>query len=159
MLSQLKHLSLEVDGRYATDAELQFMTDYVHSFNLRVQTYQKLQELEPKLLQQAYTKIQSLDPTILVRGKDNLSDKWKNDTVRVLRYVAVAVLMNDPDTLQEKFLLWFQTIIRAVGMVHPCNVTYEVLQDVAKQHLTPPQASLVCPLLELTRCSLGTTPS
>ncbi|HEY9641875.1 MAG TPA: hypothetical protein V6C57_15415 [Coleofasciculaceae cyanobacterium] len=158
MISQLKRLSLEVDGRYATDAELQFMTDYVQSFNLRLQSYQKLQELESTLIQQTYTKMRSLDPTLFMRGKDNVSDKWKRDTTFVLRYVAVTVLMNDPDTLREKLLLWLQTIIRAVGMVRPCNVTYEVLQDVVRQHLTPPQANLVCPILELARRSLGTTP-
>lgn len=157
MLSQLKRLSLEVDGRYASDAELQFMTEYVQSFNLRLQTYQKLQELETTILQQAYIKIRSIDPTIFVHGKEDLSSKWKRDTSRTFRHVAVAVLMNDPDTMREHLLLWFQTIVRAFSLERHCNLTYQVLQDVIKQHLTPPQASLICPLLELARRSLGTT--
>jgi len=157
MLSQLKRLSLEVDGRYASDAELQFMFDYVKSFNLRLQTYQKLQELESKLLEQTYTKLRSLHPTIFVRGKTEVSHKWKNDTTRVLRYVAIAVLINDPDTMRERLLLWFQTILHAFGIEQSANITYQVLQEVVKQDLTPPQASLVCPILELTRRSLGGT--
>ncbi|HEY9627776.1 MAG TPA: hypothetical protein V6C84_10780 [Coleofasciculaceae cyanobacterium] len=157
MLSQLKRLSLEVDGRYASDAELQFMTDYVKSFNLRLQTYQKLQEIESSLLQQAYAKMRSLDPTLFVHGKEEYSHKWKADTTRTLRYVAVAVLINDPDTLRERLLLWFQTILHAFGMEQTANVTYQVLQEVIKQDLTPPQASLVCPILELVRRSLGPT--
>ncbi|MBD3880482.1 phycobilisome protein [Phormidium tenue FACHB-886] len=155
MLSQLKSLSLEADGRYATDAELQFMTDYVQSFNLRLQTYQKLQELEATLIQQAYVKLQSLDPTIFRSGQEDVSAKWKRDTLRTLRYTAVAMLINDPDTLQDLFLLWFQTIIRAFKAERACNITYQVLQDLMKHHLTPPQANLVCPILELTRRSLG----
>ena len=155
MLSQLKHLSLEAEGRYASDTELQFMSDYVQSFNLRLQTYQKLQALEVTLVQQAYAKLRSIDPNFFGQGKEDLSAKWKRDTLRTLRYTAVAVLMNDPDMMRERFLLWFQTIMRAFGAERSCNATYQVLQDIVKQHFTPPQASLVCPILELTRRSLG----
>lgn len=155
MLSQLKRLSLEVDGRYASDAELQFMSDYVKSFNLRLQTYQKLQELESKLLEQTYAKMRSLDPTLFMQGKEDFTHKWKTDTTRTLRYIAVAVLINDPDTLRERLLLWFQTILHAFGMEQAAGVTYQILQEVVKQDLTPPQAGLVCPILELTRRSLG----
>lgn len=156
MLSQLERLSCEVDGRYASDAELQFLTDYVQSFNLRVQTYQKLQEIEVALVQQAYTKMRSQDPNLFKNGTEDISGKWKRDTLRVLRYVAIAVLMNDPETLRERFLLWFQTIMRAFSAEKGCNATYTVLQEIVKQNLPAPQASLVCPILELTRRSLGT---
>ncbi len=159
MLSQLKRLSLEVDGRYASDAELQFMSDYVKSFNLRLQTYQKLQEIESKLIEQTYAKMRSLDPTLFMQGKDDFTSKWKTDTIRTLRYIAVAVLINDPDTLRERFLIWFQTVLRSFRAERTTDVTYQVLQEVVKQDLTPPQASLVCPILELTRRSLGLTSS
>jgi hypothetical protein len=155
MLNQCKRLSLEVDGRYASDPELQFMSDYVKSFNLRLQTYQKLQELEPKLLEQTYSKLRSLDPTLFVLGKNEVSPQWKNDTTRVLRYAAIAVLINDPDTMRERLLLWLQTLLHAFGTEQIANLTYQVLQEVVKQDLTPPQASLVCPILELARRSLG----
>ena len=131
------------------------MSDYVQSFNLRLQTYQKLQELETTLVQQAYAKLRSIDPNFFEQGKEDLSVKWKRDTLRTLRYAAAAVLMNDPDMMREHFLLWFQTIMRAFGAEQSCNTTYQVLQEIVKQHLAPPQASLVCPILELTRRSLG----
>jgi Phycobilisome protein len=156
MLSQLERLSCEVDGRYASDSELQFLIDYVQSFDLRVQTYQKLQEIEVALVQQAYVKMRSQDPNLFKNGNEDISGKWKRDTLRVLRYVAIAVLMDDAETLRERFLLWFQTIMRAFSAEKGCNVTYTVLQEVAKQNLSGAQANLVCPLLELTRRSLGT---
>jgi hypothetical protein len=153
MLSQLKHLSLEAEGRYASDAELQFMADYIQSFNLRVQTYQKLQELETTLLQQTYIKMKSIDPTFFVYNKEDASLNWKRDTTLGLRYAAIAVLTNDPEQLQDRLLFWFQTIIRAFGLERSYNATYQTLQEVVKQHLTPPQSSLICPWLELIRRS------
>ena len=157
MLSQLRQLSLEAEGRYASDTELQFMSDYVQSFDLRLQTYQKLQELETTLVQQAYAKLRSVDPSFFMQGQEDLSSKWKRDTLRIIRYVATAVLINDPDTMQSRFLLWFETLMRAFGAKRNCNATYQVMQALIKHHLTPPQASLVCPILELTRQVLGTT--
>lgn len=156
MLSQLERLSREVDGRYASDAELTFAIDYVRSFNLRVQTYQKLQEIESTLVQQTYSKMRALDPTVFDSAGTDISAKWKRDTLRVLRYVAIAVLMDDAETFKERLLLWFQTIMRAFSAQRSCNLTYQVMQDVIKQFLTAPQANLVCPLLELSRRTLGT---
>jgi hypothetical protein len=156
MLSQLEHLSREVDGRYASDAELTFAIDYVRSFTLRVQTYQNLQELESTIIQQTYAKMQTIDSTIFNSAGADISSKWKRDTVRVLRYVAVAVLTDDADTFKERMLLWFQTIMRAFSAQRSCNLTYQVMQDVIKQLLTAPQANLVCPMLDLSRRTLGT---
>ncbi|WAL58647.1 globin family protein [Thermocoleostomius sinensis] len=155
MLSQLDRLKFEVDGRYATDAELQFLVDYVQSFHLRSQTYIKLQELEAILVQQAYEKIRSDNPALFNYKNADIGAKWKQDTLRVLRYTAVAVLMNDPDTFKERFLLWFQTIMKAFGAQQTCDVTYQVLQTLVKQHFSLPQSQLICPILELTRQTLG----
>jgi hypothetical protein len=151
MLSQLKLLSFEADGRYATDEELQFVNDYAQSFNLRLQTYQRLRAIESVLVQQVYDKLKSHHALPLYFAGDDVSHKWKQDTIRVLRYSAVAMLMDDPETLQERFLLWFQTIMRSFGVQQNCNITYGIVQEVVKEHLSPSQASLLCPILEINR--------
>lgn len=155
MLSQFADLSSTVDGRYATDTELKFITDYVESFDLRVQTYLKLQELESILVQEAYIKIRSIDPSLFNKGHSDMSAKWKQDTVRVLRYAAITVLMDDSAVLQERFLLWFYTVMKAFDAQHSCDLTYRVLQAIVRQHLASAQANLVCPILELTRYTLA----
>lgn len=155
MLSQLEKLSLDTEGRYASDEELQFMSAYVQSFKLRVQTYQALQAAEAAIVQQVEAKMRSIDATLFQSGNEDMSAKWKRDTVRVLRYSAVAMLINDPETLRERFLLWFQTIMKAFGTQKSCNATYDVMQQVVQQHLTPLQASLFCSILEMNRLILS----
>lgn len=157
MLNQLQQLAFAVDGRYANDSELQFIVDYVQTFDLRVQTYLKLQELESTLVQQAYIKMRSIDPALFNYNDADISNKWKQDTIRVLRYVAVTVLLNDSETLRQRFLLWFQTVMKAFGTQQSCDITYQVLQTVIKQHLALSQVNLVCPILELTRRTLSLT--
>jgi len=155
MLSQCRKLSFDTDGRYATDAELQFMVDYVPSFSLRVQTYQRLQAIEATVVQQVYAKMRSLDPKIFLNGNEDISGKWKRDTLRVLRYSAIAMLLNDPESLREHLLFWMQTIMKAFGAQRSCHFTYEVMQAVIQQQLTPVQADLFCPILEMNRRMLG----
>jgi hypothetical protein len=58
--------------------------------------------------------------------------------------------------LRERLLFWFQTIMRAFGAQRSCNVTYTIMQEVVKQHLTAEQASLFLPILEVNRRILGT---
>jgi Phycobilisome protein len=158
MLSQLERLSREVDGRYASDAELSFAIDYVRSFNLRVQTYQKLQELESTIVQQTYAKMRAADPTLVAASnQEDIARKCMRDMTYGVRMTAMTVLLNDPEFLQERTLFWLQTIMRAVGKSRNCGVLYNTMQEVIKQHLTPPQANLVCPILELNRRLLGPT--
>ncbi|SRR5579883_805403 len=151
MLSQLRQLTSDTDGRYASDEELQFLSDYILSFSLRMQTYHTLQSAETTIVQQVEETLRSRNPEFFHRGSDDITVKWRRDTVRVLRYSAVAMLIDDPETLRERFLYWFQTIMKAFSAQKSCNMTYAVMQEVVKQKLPPVQASLFCPILEINR--------
>jgi hypothetical protein len=155
MLSKLERLSIETDGRYASDDELFFIKDYVQSFNLRLTTYDKIRDTEGKIVEQVQSKLKAIDPSLLKTGDKDLSDKWKRDTFRVLRHSAITVLLDDPDRLKDQFLSWFQTIMQAFGAEKSCNATYTAMQDVAQKTLLPGEAELLCSVLELNRTMLG----
>ena len=155
MLSQLQTLVREVDGRYATDAELLFLQTYLQTARLRFSAYQKIQKAEKAIIQQVRQKLIAIDPQLLYRGKVDLSAKWQRDTIRGLRFCAHALLVADEDGLEENFLLWFQSVMRAFKAQPSCNQTYKVLQDVVRQYLTPQEAELFCPILTQARLLLG----
>lgn len=155
MLSQLNRLQSQTDGRYASDAELQFVQDYLQTARLRFVTYQKIKLAESKIVQDVYDCLISANPTLLKRGNEDLSLKWKRDTLRVLRFSATAMLMNDPAWLRERLLLWLETIMRAFGAQQSCEATYSAMQDVVRLHLSPEEAALFCPILALNQSILG----
>ncbi|MBX2862140.1 MAG: phycobilisome protein [Leptolyngbyaceae cyanobacterium MAG.088] len=155
MLSQLQTLVREVDGRYATDAELMFLQNYLKTARLRFSAYQKIQKAEKDIIQQVKSKIKATEPQLLRHGKVDLSVKWQRDAVRGLRYCAHALLVADEAGLEEGFLLWFQSIMRSFKAQPSCNITYKVMQDVVRQHLTPQEAELFCPILSQARRLLG----
>jgi len=155
MLRKLKQLGTDADGRYASDAELQFMDTYIDSFDSRIEAYQRIKEVEKKIVDTVLTKLQTSYPNLLMPKGENLQAKWKQDTLRVLRYSAMTVLLDDPELLRQQFLYWFQTIMQAFGAQEACNVTYLVMQDVVKELLPPKIADLLCPILEISRNLLG----
>jgi hypothetical protein len=63
--------------------------------------------------------------------------------------------MDDIETFRERFLLWFQSIMRAFGHQKISHATYPAMQDIVKQHLTPQQFSLFLPIIDLSRRLLG----
>lgn len=155
MLSQIEALVREVDGRYATDAELIFLQNYLQTARLRFSTYQKMQKAEPEIIRQVKQKLKATNPQLLRRGKVDLSPKWQRDTVRVFRHCVHALLVADEQGLEENFLLWFQSVMRSFKAQKSCDVTYKVMQDVVRQYLTPQEAELFCPILGQARRLLG----
>jgi hypothetical protein len=159
MLQQLTELCLNTDGRYASDSELVFFQEYLKTARLRFSLYQKIQNLEVKLIQQVLATMKEKDPNLLKVGGTDLTAKWQRDTVRVLRYAATALLLDDPEIFKERMLLWFQTIMKSFKAEQSCEATYEALQTVFRTALTPDEAALFCPLLEMSRCTLGSLKS
>ncbi|MFB8798211.1 MAG: phycobilisome protein [Microcoleus sp.] len=155
MLSQLARLSMEADGRYASAVELQFLKDYFQSLNHRMSAYKKIQASEKEILSQVEAQMQSLDPSLFRRGSQDVTAKFRGDTVQVLRHSTAALLMNDTERLRDRLLLWLQTILGAVQVKHISAVTYDVMQKVIKQYLTAEEASLFLPILEMDRTLLG----
>lgn len=155
MLSQLARLSVEADGRYATAEELQFLKDYIHSLDRRVSAYEKIQAAETEIIAQVEQKMQANYPNLFLKGKRNVAATCKRDRIDVLRYSAAALLSNDLDCLREGFLLWYQTIIRAFGDERASKVTYQIMQEVAKQYLTSEEAALFAPIMGLNQVILG----
>jgi hypothetical protein len=155
MLLRLERLCAETEGRYATDAELMFFQDYLATARLRFALYQKLQQLEPQLIQQVLQEMKTHHPALLQSAGTDMTAKWRRDTVRTLRYIATALLLDDGEIFKERMLLWFQTIMKSFHAEQSCAVTYKAMQTAIAQTLTPEEANLLMPFLEMSRVTLG----
>lgn len=154
MLSELTHLSIEADGRYATADELKFLKDYLQSLEKRLSAYQKIQASQEKIIEQVAAKMQSINPQIFQKGKQDVRQTCQRDREMVLRYTATALLTNDLERLQTALLYWLQTIVRAFNNQESAQITYQVMSEVICQYLTDEEVALIAPILELNH-SLG----
>ena len=154
MLQQLERLCTNTDGRYATDAELSFFQDYLRTARLRFSLYQKIQKLESKLVQKTLAQLKLTNPNLLMQGNVDMTAKCQRDTVLMLRYTAASLLIDDPDIFRDGVLIWLQTIMKSFKTENSYRETYRIIQIVIRQSLTPEEAKLFSPLLEMSRIFL-----
>ncbi|NEQ95625.1 MAG: phycobilisome protein [Cyanothece sp. SIO2G6] len=156
MLSQCESLVQATESRYATDDELIFLLHYRKFYAKRLSLYKKIERLERSIIETTYREIQKKVPQILRNRKQDISKKWKQDTLRTIRYCAMAVLLDDPENLRERYLLWFQTIMGAFNSRQSCDVTYSIMQEVVRELFTTEELELLVPILQLVQDTLGT---
>jgi Phycobilisome protein len=154
MFTNLERLSVEVDGRYATPEELDFLKSYFQTFKYRISAYQKIKKNESVIINQIQEKLEKINPDIFIQGSLNLKSKWRLDTIRVLRYSAMALLIDDPEYLQQRLLIWFSTILQAFKVQDLTQLTCQTMSNVIKGYLTPEENNLFLPLIELNSNTL-----
>lgn len=155
MLTQLTRLSVEADGRYATTEELQFLQGYFQSLDQRVSVYEKIATTAETIISQTEAKMRSLDPDIFMSASGDFSERWRKDISRQLRYIALTLLLNEYEHLRQGFLIWFKTIVNAYQFNRTCKMTFEVMPEVVKQHLTPEEAAWFCHVLGIHQITLN----
>ncbi|ELS00377.1 Phycobilisome protein [Xenococcus sp. PCC 7305] len=155
MLKQLDRLNVEADSRYASEQELQFLKIYLGSVDQRISAYKKICDSEDKILDQTKAQLDAKNPNLFNSGSKDHSEIWRRDISIVLRCSAAAMLINDLDYLRENLLLWHRTIVNANKMVHISRATYEVLPGIIKQFLTPDEAELMMPIIQLDKSILS----
>lgn len=156
MLQELDRLSIEADGRYAQDGELEFLDDYLDSTELRIRTFEKIRDQEDKIIHHLYMRVRGVNPqsVILQRGKKDLTGIWTRDMKHILRLSAAAMLVDDLDRLREGFLIWHQTINKAQKVQHITKVSCDILIEIMGQYLTPEETALITPALRLDQAVL-----
>jgi hypothetical protein len=155
MLSQLARLSVEADGRYATSEELQFLRDYIESFESRLSAYQKIQAASAEILTQLDAKW-AANANMFQQGNSKLNvETCQRDLGNMIRYTATTVLSSDLDRLRESCLLWYQTIVRSYKYGHIAAITYPLLSELVKKYLSAEEAALASPVLGLNQVILG----
>ena len=155
MLKQLARLSVEADGRYATEQELKFLKDYLQSVDRRVSAYEKIRDAEEKIIDGVEAKMRSVDPNLLSRGSDDITSICKRDRKQLLRCSAAAMLTDDLDRLRDGLLLWQRTIVHAFNDERPTQANYQVMPEIVKEYLTPEEAELLMPALQLDEAILS----
>ena len=154
MLKQITKLTIEADGRYASDKELEFIQDYLDSVELRVSAYEKIRDKSEEILDKTKAKMEVKTPNLFARGKRDLGSIWRRDVAIVLRCSVAAMLVNDLDWIRDSLLLWHRTIVSANKTNHISDATYSLMPEVMKEYLTDEEIKLILPVLQLNQSIL-----
>lgn len=155
MLKHLTCLANDADGQFASDADLQFIKDYLSTVDDRISAYSKIRNAETEISDQLAKTLTQQNPYIFKKGKQDYSAVCQRDRQHVLRISATSMLFGDLEILRNGFLLWYRTIVKAFRDEKASQATYKVLPSIVNQHLTPAEAKLIQPALELDKSILG----
>jgi hypothetical protein len=155
MLTQLSRLSIDADGRYATTEELQFLKDYLHTADQRIQTYKSIRDNEAFLIEELQDQVKAVSRSLLTKGSKDVSNFFKRDQKHILRVATAAMLFNDLDFLREGLLLWHRTIIKAFGVEPPTQSASQAWPGVFAKFISTDELKLMSPAIGLIRAILG----
>ncbi|ACK65133.1 Phycobilisome protein [Rippkaea orientalis PCC 8801] len=156
MFKELGRLNLDLNDRYATDDELQFLEDYLNSAEKRISVYEKIRDNEQSILEEVEAKMHELNKNnVLFRMGEHEIQICSRDRKNAVRYASAAMLIDDLDRLRDGLLIWVQTIVRAIGYKHFVKTHYPVIQEVIQKYLTPEEAALIMPALQLDHTILS----
>ena len=155
MLRQLSQLSIDTDGRYASATELQFLKDYLKSADQRITAYEKIRDAADQIIDQVEAAACEIEPNVFHQGPRDLTAMFRRDRKHNLRFSSASMLFNDLERLRDSLLIWKRTIISAVKQEHASQIVCQVLSGIVKQHLTPEEAALMMPSLQLDKTFLG----
>ncbi len=155
MLKQITKLTIEADGRYATEQELKFIKDYLDSADLRLSAYEKISNKSEEVLDKTKAMLDKKNPKLFARESKDLSSIWRRDVAIILRCSVAAMLVNDLDWLRDSLLLWHRTIVNANKTQHISEATYSVMPQVLAEYLTDEEIKLILPVLQLNQSVLN----
>ena len=154
MLTQLTTLAEKSDGRYASDAELEFLKDYLEEIDKRIHTYDKIRNNEDKLIEQIGVKTKSKNPYLFDKYGKDLSSICERGRRHTMRFQATAMLFNETDKLLHK-LLWHSIIMRAFKDENPSNLTYQMMGEVMNEQFNDEEMKLIKPGVQLVQTMLS----
>ncbi len=152
--SSLESIINQSEGRYLQSNGLQPIKRYLQTFAARSKTYEILRNHSDKLVVQALKKFANLHPEIIQKhGK-----RCQYDMTEALRYMALALLRDDPQFLKESLVLWQANILAAYQRNAACVVAYRCLQETLAAHLPPVANQLIDPYLQIMLQALDLPP-
>ena len=155
MLTQLSKLSLNADGRYASDSELHFLDSYLNSVEIRIGAYEKMRDNEEKIIADWEIERNKIKDDFFYTANEYVNEISHRDISIILRSSATAMLINDLDKLRDGMLVWVQTIFKACGMNDCSKNTYRILQEIIAFYLSSEETKLILPALQLNQTVLS----
>lgn len=144
MNPKLQTLFDEPEKRYLGTEELNLLSQYVGSLPERIKVYRQLRDQELSLMQQVADQLQQSIPEASVE----LQERAIKTALLVLRYSAMAMLLDDPAFVEQRLEGWLRPILAAYETQSVDTVLHELLNQQLTQLLTTQQMGLLAPSLK-----------
>jgi len=150
MHPQIERLFDEAEDRYLKPEELSVLTDYVESLPQRLEFYQQVRDRELDIMQPVADQLNAALPNENIK---ELERSVKN-AILLLRYCAMAMLLNDERFVQDRLLNWLSQLAKTRKSQRIDAVLLDLLDAQLKQMFSANQLAMIQPSLALARDTL-----
>lgn len=150
MNTDLEALFAEAENRYLKPEELKGLTQYVESLPQRLETYCQIREKEVEIMQAVADQLPRHFPD---PSTEDMERSIKN-AMLMLRYCAMAMLINNDTLVKERFVDWLSQSIAMYDTQDLDKVLYKLLNQQLMKTLKPDQIKLIKSPLILAQTQL-----
>jgi hypothetical protein len=108
---QLSDLFIAAESRHLNSDEFERYIKAVPQYAYRVAAAREIKAIEGKVVTTTISEVFQMYP--FMQNHDLAQGKCYRDVNYVSAYVTLAMLMNDPEWLRDKLLIWLKTILQA----------------------------------------------
>ena len=151
MHSDLKNLLQQAEENYLEERQIKqfqiFTVDLAH----RLKTYELLRDNEVEIFQPIADELTRAYP----QQSSQLIEKALKHWLSIMRYCAMAMLLNNPEYLQRSVLEWLTDMVQAHQMQSVESTIYDLLLSQLQKMLSRQQFASIEPFLEQSKAILG----
>jgi hypothetical protein len=131
------------DKRYLDSNDLNVLSQYVSSIPERVNVYRILRDQEVSIMQAVADALQQQ-----TNQSEPLVERSVRNGLMVMRYAAMAMLLDDQTFVEERLRGWLPEIVKAYETQTLDRQLFQLLEQKLATVLTPPQLHLLKPVLQ-----------
>jgi hypothetical protein len=154
MQSNIEALVHQAEEDYLKQPDIELFRQYAASMQKRLETYECLRDREIAIFQPIVKQLMKT----YSQENPQLLEKVLKHWVSVLRYCAMAMLLNNSEYLEYRLLEWLSGIVKAHQVESLESTLYELLLSRLSTVLAQQQLALLQPFLEQARAALLGTP-
>ncbi|MGK7872230.1 MAG: phycobilisome protein [Xenococcaceae cyanobacterium] len=150
MHPDIEELLYKAEEEYLQTPEIELFKHHVASLAQRLETYECLRDQEIAIFQTVADRLLEAFP----QENPQLLERALKHWLSVLRYCAMAMLLNNPEFLERRLLEWLGDLVQAHQMESLETKLCQLLLSRLKEVLSEQQLALVQPFLEQAQTTL-----
>lgn len=150
MQSDIQAILYKAEDHYLKKTDIKDFQNSVTSLAQRLETYECLRDQEIAIFQPIADELVKAYP----EENPKLLEKAIKHWLSIMRYCAMAMLLNNPEYLQRQILDWLTEMVKAHQMQSIENTIYVLLLSGLEKELSKEQLALMEPFLEQAQKTL-----
>ncbi|MDJ0731279.1 MAG: phycobilisome protein [Crocosphaera sp.] len=150
MQKDFETLFYEAEDHYLQSSDLQSLKKGSETLKKRLKIYQNLRDQEVPMFQFVADSLVEAFPDENIQRLEQALKHWMS----VMRYGAMAMLLNNPDYFRHRILEWLTDMIHAQEMVAIETRIFESLMQSLEDIFTAEQMAILTPFLEQAKIML-----